>query len=112
MMIRGYSNSAGGIDQLLVGEHGVVAMTSLHLDAIVHCRGDKWRAEQFDHRTGTRIGEIHLHDQAGRSPNTQLNQAADELEQFLRSSGVEITALRAVLLNHPGHRCGSASSRQ
>ena len=101
MMIRGYSNSAGGIDQLLVGAHGVVAMTSLHLDAVVHCRGDKWRAEQFDHRTGKRIGEIRLHDQAGRSPSTQLNQAADELEQFLRSSGVEINALRAVLLNHP-----------
>jgi hypothetical protein len=60
-----------------------------------------WRAEKFDHRAGTRIGEIHLGDQAGRSPSTQLNQAADELEQFLRSSGAEIKVLRVVLLNHP-----------
>ncbi len=104
MMIHGYQNSAGGIGQLLVGVHGVVAMTSLHLDAVVHCQGDKWRAEQFDHRTGTRTGVIRLHDQAGRSPSTQLNQAADELEQFLRSSGAEIMVLRVVLLNHPRSR--------
>lgn len=108
MMIHGYQNSAGGIGQLLVGVHGVVAMTSLHLDATVHCHGDKWRAEKFDHRAGTRIGEMHLHDQAGRSPGTQLNQAADELEQFLRSSGAEIKVLRVVLLNHPRSQVGEA----
>jgi hypothetical protein len=106
MMIHGYRNSAGGIGQLLVGERGVVAMTSLHLDAVVHCQGDKWRAEVLDHRAGKRIGEIRLHDQAGRSPATQLNQAADELEQFLRSSGVETTVLRVVLLNHPRSQVG------
>jgi hypothetical protein len=104
MLICGYQNSAGRIDQLLVGAHGVVAMTSLYLDAVVHCHGDKWRAEQFDHRTGKRIGEIHLHDDVGRSPSAQLNQAADTLEQFLRSSGVEINALRVVLLDHPRSR--------
>jgi len=106
MMISGYRNSAGGIGQLLVGEHGVVAMTSLHLDATVHCHGDKWRAEVFDHRAGKRIAEIRLHDQAGRSPSTQLNQAADELEQFLRSSGIGIAVLRVVLLNHPRSQVG------
>jgi hypothetical protein len=104
MMISGYQNSAGRIGQILVGMHGVVAMTSLHLDATVHCNGDKWRAEKFDHRTGTRIGQIDLHDQAGRSPGTWLNQAADEFEKFLRSSGAETTVLRVVLLNHPRSR--------
>jgi hypothetical protein len=106
MMIHGYQNSAGGIDQILVGEHGVVAMTSLHLDATVHCHGDKWRAEIFDHRVGKRIGKLQLQDQAGRSPGTQLNQAADELEQFLRSAGVEINVLRVVLLNHSRSQLG------
>jgi hypothetical protein len=106
MMIHGYQNSAGGIGQLLLGEPGVVAMTSLHLDATVYCHGDKWRAEQFDHRTGSRIGEIHLRDQEGRSPDTQLNQAADELERFLRSSELQITVLRVVLLNHSRSQLG------
>lgn len=103
MMIRGYQNAAGGIAQLLVGTHGVVAMTSLHLDATVHCHGDKWHAEKFGH-DGKSLGEIHLADQAGHSPSTQLNQAADALEQFLRSSGVQVSVLRVVLLNHPRSR--------
>ncbi len=106
MMIHGYRNPAGGIGQVLVGERGVVAMTSLHLDATVHCQGDKWRAEVFDHRAGKRIGELRLHDRAGRSPSAQLHQAADGLEQFLRSSGVEIRVLRVVLLNHPRSQVG------
>jgi hypothetical protein len=101
MMIRGYQNAAGGIGQLLVGNHGVVAMTSLHLDATVHCHGDKWRAERFDHHDGRSLGEIHLADRAGLSPSAQLNLAADALEHFLRASGVETSVLRVVLLNHP-----------
>ena len=104
MMVRGYQTSSGGIGQVLIGNHGVVAMTSLHLDATVHCHGDKWRAEKFDHRTGSCIGEIHLVDQTGRSPSAQLNHAADALEQFLRSSGIQIGVLRVVLLNHPRSR--------
>ena len=100
MLIRGYQNSCGPIGQLLVGNHGVVAMTSLNLDATVHCHGDTWRAEKVDHRSGQKMGEIRLVDQDGRSPSTQLNQAADVLERFLRSSGVQINVLRAVLLTH------------
>jgi hypothetical protein len=100
MLIRGYQNSSGPIGQLLVGNHGVVAMTSLNLDATVHCHGDTWRAEKVDHHSGKSLGEIHLADQAGRSPSTQLNQAADTLEQFLRSSGVQIAVQRVVWLSH------------
>lgn len=103
-MIRGYQNSAGGIGQVLVSAHGVVAMTSLHLDATVHCHGDKWTAETFNHREGIRVSESHLLDGTGRSPSVQLNQAADELEHFLRSSGVDIKMPRVVLLNHPRSR--------
>jgi hypothetical protein len=103
-MIRGYQNSSGGIGQLLLGTHGLVAMTSLHLDATVHCRGDKWHAEKSDHRDGRPLGETQLVDQAGRSPSTQLNQAADALEQFLRSCDVEISVARVVLLTHPRSR--------
>lgn len=99
MLIRGYQNSSGGIGQLLVGNHGVAAMTSLNLDATVRCHGDKWRAEKIDRRSGQSLGEIHLLDQAGRSPSAQLNQAADILEHLLRSEGAKISVLRAVLLS-------------
>jgi len=104
MMVLGYQNSSGGIAQLLVGNLGVVAMTSLHVDATVHCHGDTWRAEKIDHHGGHSLGETHLVDQAGRSPSTALNQAADTLEQFLRSSGVDIKVHRVILLNHPYSR--------
>jgi len=103
ILVRGYQNSSGQIGQLLVGTHGVVALTSLHLDATVHCHGDKWSAQRFD-RDGRSQGEFNLDDRAGHSPSAQLNQAADVLEKFLRSSGVEISVLRAVLLNHPRSR--------
>lgn len=110
MLIRGYQNSSGGVGQLLVGNHGVVAMTSLNLDATVRCHGDKWLDEKIDRHSGRSLGEIHLVDQAGRSPSAELNQAADTLEHFLRSEGAKISVLRAVLLNHSysrleeGHR--------
>jgi len=110
MMVRGYQTSSGGIGQLLIGNHGVVAMTSLHLDATVHCDGDKWRAEKFDHRNGQSLGEIRLVDHTGRSPSTQLNGAADALEQFLHSSGVEISVRRIVLLNDSRSRLESSRS--
>lgn len=99
ILVRGYQNSAGGIGQLLLGTHGVVAVTSLSLDATVRCHGDKWRAERVD-KNGQSLGEINLDDRSGRSPSAQLNQAADELEKFLRSAGLQVTVLRAVLLNH------------
>lgn len=103
VLVRGYHNSSGQIGQLLLSAHGVVALTSLHLHATVRCHGDKWSAGRFDEDKRP-LGESSLDDRAGRSPGTQLNQAADVLEKFLRSSGAEVSVLRAVLLNHPRSR--------
>lgn len=99
ILFRGYQNSAGGIGQLLVGTHGVVALTSLQLDATVRCHGDKWHAERLDKNYAS-LGEVSLNDQNGRSLSAQLNHAADELQKFLKSAGVQVTVLRAVLFNH------------
>jgi len=103
-MIRRLQYSSDGIGQILVGTHGVVAMTSLYLDATVHCHGDKLHAEKYDHHDGHSLGEIHLADQTGRPPSAQLNQAANELEKSLKSSGIKISVLRVVLFNHPRSR--------
>lgn len=99
ILVRGYQNSAGEIGQLLVGTHGVVALTSLSLDATVRWHGDKWHACRLDKHYQS-LGEVSLDDHAGRSPSAQLNHAAGELEKFLKSAGMKITVLRAVLLNH------------
>jgi hypothetical protein len=97
---HGYRNSGGEIHQLLLGPHGLVAMTSLHLDAIVHCNGDKWHAERFD-RNGQALGRLSLDDHRGRSPSKALNEPADVLEKWLHSSGRHLRVHRAILLNHP-----------
>jgi|HubBroStandDraft_1064217.scaffolds.fasta_scaffold02729_5 hypothetical protein len=95
-----YRNSGGEIHQLLLGPHGLVAMTSLHLDAIVHCNGDKWHAERVD-RNGQALGRMSLDDHLGRSPSKALHEPADVLEKWLLSSGHHLVVYRAILLNHP-----------
>lgn len=106
VLLSGYQNSGGVIGQLLLGPRGLVAMTCLYLHATVHCHGDEWHADRFD-KQHQFIGQIYLDDRSGRSPSTQLNEAADVLEDRLRSSGLQISVLRVVLLNHPRSRRGN-----
>lgn len=102
VMFRGYRNARGPIGGLLLGPRGLVAMTSLYLDAEVHCRGDKWHAEKRPgNASGATPRELSLLDPEGRSPSVQLNQAADLLEEFLHTAGVRLKVQRVVLLNHP-----------
>ncbi len=113
VLVRGLLTVGGGIGQVLIGPHGVIAMTSLHLDATVHCHGDNWRAEKpVRHDHGSKQDEHHgwhnetstelsLDDQDGRSPSVQLNQAADVLEKFLHAAGPRFSVQRVILLNHP-----------
>jgi Nuclease-related domain len=98
---HGYRNPGGEIHQLLLGPRGLVAMTSLHLDATVRCNGDKWHAERTD-RTGQALGSLSLDDHRGRSPGKALHEPADVLEKWLHSSGHQLRVHRAILLNHPG----------
>jgi hypothetical protein len=105
-LMRGYRNSGGEIPQLLLGPTGLVAFSSLYLNATVHCRGDTWRADRFDMNEQF-LGQMSLDDKAGRSPSARLNQPAEVLEELLLSSGTPIGVLRAVLLNHPRSRRGN-----
>jgi hypothetical protein len=114
LLIRGLQTTAGPIGQLLLGSPGLIALTSLYLAATVHCRGDKWHAEkelkprglpgdrgEHHDRQHESTMEMSLDDPAGRSPSVELNQAADTLEGFLRSGGVQLRVERVVLVNHP-----------
>jgi hypothetical protein len=115
LLIHGLYTTAGPISQLLLGRPGLVALTSLYLNATVHCRGDKWHAEK-EAKSGGRSGgledrssqhhgpgvEVSLDDRQGRSPSVALNQAADTLEKFLRPAGIPMRVERAVLIHHPG----------
>ena len=105
ILFRGYRNGRGEIDHLLVGPGGVFAVEVKYHNATVYVSGDDWLFEKFD-RWGNRVEQGRIADRTGRSPSQQVNDAADELERFLRSRGQHISIARIVILNHPRSRIG------
>jgi hypothetical protein len=99
MMLSGYRNRRGEIDQLLLGPSGLFAIEIKHRNATVYCEGDSWWYERFDHY-GNLVGNGPIRDRRGRSPSTQLNEPTDELERFLRSRKYAVSIIRIVLLTH------------
>jgi Nuclease-related domain len=106
VMLRGYRNHAGEIDQLLLGPRGLIAIEVKNLNATVHCDGDHWRADKYD-KYGHLVDQRPVADRGGRSPARQINETADALEQFLHSRGHPLPIQRVVLLTHPRSRIGN-----
>ena len=106
VMLRGYRNHAGEIDQLLLGPRGLIAIEVKNLNATVHCDGDHWRADKYD-KYGHLVEQYPVADRGGRSPARQINETADALEQFLHSRGHPLPIQRVVLLTHPRSRIGN-----
>jgi hypothetical protein len=105
VLMRGYCNTRGEIDYLLLGPAGLVAMQGRHLNAIVACEGDKWLFTTFDGH-GQIAGRGEFTDRRGRSPSVQLNEPADLLERLLSSHCGKVSILRVVLLTHPDAKLG------
>jgi len=105
LLFRGYRNRRGEIDHLLLGPRGVFAIEVKYHNATVYISGDDWRFEKFD-RWGNKVEAGRVADRTGRSPSVQLNEPADELEEFLRSRGQQVSITRVVILNHPRSRIG------
>jgi hypothetical protein len=105
VLFRGYRNRRGEIDHLLLGPRGLFAIEVKHRNATVYINGDDWRFEKFD-QWGNRVGHGSVEDRTGRSPSVQLNEPADQLEQFLRSRGQWVPITRIVILNHPRSKVG------
>ena len=108
VLLRGYKNRRGEIDHLLLGPGGMVAIEVKNINGTVHCDGDSWRVDKFD-RYGNLVEQYGLGDAGARhrSPSVQLNEPADALEEFLRSRGEDVAALRVVLLTHPRSKVGA-----
>jgi hypothetical protein len=105
-LIRGYRNSRGEIDHLLLGPGGLIAIEGKHCNALVHCTGDHWWFTKFD-RYGNAVERGEMTDNRGRSPSQQVNEPASQLESFLRSRGHPVAIQRVVLLTHPRSRLGN-----
>jgi hypothetical protein len=101
VLLRGYKNRRGEIDHLLLGPRGLVAIEVKNINGTVHCDGDDWRVDKYDNY-GNLVEQYAIGDKSDRkrSPSVQLNEPADDLEQFLRSRGEDVGVLRAVLLVH------------
>lgn len=106
VLFRGYHNRGGEIDHLLVGPGGVFAMEGKHRNATVHVDGDRWSFDKYD-RYGNLVEQGEIRDRGGRSPSMQVNDAADVLQNFLRSRGQNIQIQRIVVLTHDRSRLGS-----
>lgn len=105
VLFRGYRNSRGEIDHLLLGPRGVFAIEVKYHNATVYVRDDTWLFDKFD-RYGNRVEHGRVEDRTGRSPSVQLNEPADDLQRFLRSRGQLVSVARIVILNHPRSRVG------
>lgn len=107
ILLRGYRNSRGEIDALLLGPRGLFAIEQKYRSVRVYVCGDTWTAEQVD-----RYGKPHgprfpIRDRKGRSPSGQVREPAAALSRWLSTNkrGTPITAV--VLLTHPNARVGS-----
>lgn len=104
-LLHGYRNRRGEIDHLLIGPQGLFAIEVKNVNATVHVDGDRWQADKYDNY-GNLVEQRPIADGTGRSPSEQLNEPADELEEFLRQRGQPVAIRRAVVLTHRRSRLG------
>jgi hypothetical protein len=107
ILLRGYCNSRGEIDALLLGPRGLFAIEEKYRSVRVYVRGDEWTAEQIDKYGKPRGARFPIRDGKGRSPSEQVKEPVAALSRWLSTNkrGTPITPV--VLLTHPSARVGS-----
>jgi hypothetical protein len=107
LLLRGYCNSRGEIDALLLGPHGMFAIEEKYRSIRVYVRGDEWTAQQVDRFGNPRSARSPMRDRKGRSPSEQVKEPVAALSRWLSTNkqGTPITPV--VLLTHPSARVGS-----
>jgi len=105
-LLKGYCNCAGEIDQILVGPPGIIALEIKHVNAVIHCDGNRWWLDRYD-RWGNNVGTGEpLQDRRGRSPSDQVNAVADRLQEFLRKRSTVSHIHRVVIFSHENAQLG------
>jgi hypothetical protein len=107
ILLRGYCNSRGEIDALLLGPRGLFAIEEKYRSIRVYIRGDEWAAQQIDKYGKSRGPRLRIRDKKGRSPSEQVKDPVATLSRWLSTNkrGTPITPV--VLLTHPSARIGS-----
>jgi hypothetical protein len=108
MLFRGYRNSRGEIDGLLLGPRGLFAYEVKYVNATVDIQGDDWWAAKFDKYGNQVEARAPMTDRGGRSPSRQLNDPASALADWLRRRGHQASIKRVVLLTHHNAQVGAS----
>ena len=106
LLLRGYCNSRGEIDALLLGPRGLFAIEEKYRSIRVYVRGDEWTAEQVDRFGNPRGGRSRMRDGKGRSPSQQVNEPVVALSRWLSTNKRATPITPVVLLTHPRARVG------
>jgi Nuclease-related domain len=99
-LLRGYKNSGGEIDHLLIGPGGMWAIEVKSSPLHIHVNGDEWTYDKYD-KYGNYVGESgKLTDNGGRSWGQQVTEPAAKLEEFLATRGLDVPIYTAVVVLH------------
>src|SRR6185369_569281 len=106
ILLQGYCNCAGEIDQILIGPPGIVALEIKYATGVIHCDGNRWWRDRYD-QWGNNVGTGEpLQDRRGRSPSDQVNAVADRLQEFLRKRSTVSRVYRVVIFSHANAQLG------
>jgi len=106
VLISGYRNPGGEVDQLLVGPSGLLAVEIKFINGRVFCDKESWWRDKYDKYGNLVERSVPIADRRGRSPSAQVNAAADRLQSFLNKRSSLRRVHRAVILSHDASELG------
>ena len=106
LLLRGYCNSRGEIDALLLGPRGLFAIEEKYRSIRVYVHGDEWTAQQIDKYGNPRSARLPMRDGKGRSPSEQVKEPVAALARWLSTNKRETPITPVVLLTHSRARVG------
>ncbi len=110
ILVCGYRNRGGEIDQVLIGPNGLFAIEVKHINGRVHIVGDQWTSDKYDNYGNVVETGKSITDNGGRSPSRQINESADKMVEFLHKTLPHISCQRLVVLSHPKAAIQSVSN--
>lgn len=110
VLVSGYRNAKGEIDQILLGPSGIFAIEIKFINGVVHCDGDRWWSDKYDRYGNLVETGKPLADKRGRGPSKQVNESADLLQSFLAKHANITQVQRVIVLAHTRSRLGELNN--
>jgi hypothetical protein len=110
ILIGGFRNAKGELDQLLVGPGGLIAIEVKFVNGRVSCDGDRWWRDKYDRYGNLVERALPITDKRGRGPSEQVNAVADLLERQIGKRVQLPRIVRAVILSHDNSERGDIRS--